>query len=164
MDYIHTSPFVFIRESNVPISVLKSQSLAEVRGFVEKNVTLSPREPLILEPSSQAKTAMTCLKLSTLRVSCVTRKTVFVVVIIQLLSHVWLFVTPWSAACQALLSPTISWSLPKLMSIALVMPPNYLILCRPLLLLPSVFPSIRVFSNESALSWHQVAKVLELQL
>ena len=61
------------------------------------------------------------------------------------------FVTPWTAACQASLSFTISWSLFKLKSIESVMPSNYLILCRPLLLLPSIFPSIRVFSNESVL-------------
>ena len=59
--------------------------------------------------------------------------------------------TPWTAARQASLSITNSWSLLKLMSIELVMPSNHLILCRPLLLPPSVFPSIRVFSNESAL-------------
>ncbi|KAB0340029.1 hypothetical protein FD755_024815, partial [Muntiacus reevesi] len=62
-----------------------------------------------------------------------------------------LFATPWTAACQASLSITNSWSLLKLMSIELVMPSNHLILCRPLLLLPSVFPSIRVFSEESVL-------------
>ena len=67
------------------------------------------------------------------------------------LSHVRLFATPWTAARQASLSITSSQSLPKLMSIELVMPSNYVILCRPLLLLPSIFPSIRVFSNESAL-------------
>ena len=61
------------------------------------------------------------------------------------------FVTPWTAACQASLSFTISQSLLKLMSIELVMPSNHLILCHPLLLPPSIFPSIRVFSNESAL-------------
>jgi len=60
-------------------------------------------------------------------------------------------VTPWTEACQASLSITNSWSLPKLMSIELVMPSNHLILCRPLLLLPSIFPSIRVFSNEPVL-------------
>ena len=59
--------------------------------------------------------------------------------------------TPWTAAHQASLSITNSWSLPKLMSIELVMPFNHLILCRSLLLLPSIFPNIRVFSNESAL-------------
>ena len=59
--------------------------------------------------------------------------------------------TPWTAARQASLSITNSWSLLKLMSIESVMPSKYLILCRPLLLLPSIFPSIRVFSNESAL-------------
>ena len=69
----------------------------------------------------------------------------------QSLSCVRLFVTPWTAACQASLSITNSWSLPKLMSIESVMPSNHLILCRPLLLPPSIFLSIRVFSNESAL-------------
>ena len=59
--------------------------------------------------------------------------------------------TPWTAACQTSLSITNSWNLLKLMSIKSVMPSNHLILCRPLLLLPSIFPSIRVFSNESAL-------------
>ena len=68
--------------------------------------------------------------------------------VVQLLSHVQLFATPWTSAHQASLSITISWSLPKLMSIESVMLSNYLILCRPLLLLPSIFPSIRVFSNE----------------
>ena len=70
---------------------------------------------------------------------------------VQLLSHVRLFVTPWIAAHQASLSIINSWSLLKLMSIESVMPSNHLILCRPLLFLPSIFPSIRVFSNESAL-------------
>ena len=70
---------------------------------------------------------------------------------VQLLSRVQLFVTPWTAACQASLSITNSQSLPKLMSIELVMPSNHLLLCRPLLFLPSIFPSIRVFSNESVL-------------
>ena len=60
-------------------------------------------------------------------------------------------VTPWTAACQASLSFTISWSLLKLMSIESVIPSNHLILCHPLLLLPSIFPSIRVFFNEAAL-------------
>ena len=67
---------------------------------------------------------------------------------VQLLSHVRLFVTPWTAAHHASLSITDSWILLKLMSIKLVMPSNHLILCHPLLL-PSIFPSIRVFSNES---------------
>ena len=69
---------------------------------------------------------------------------------VQLLSHVWFFVTPWTAACQASLSITSSLSLLKLMSVESVMPSNHLILCRPLLL-PSILPSIRVFSNESVL-------------
>ena len=70
---------------------------------------------------------------------------------VQLLSHVRLFATPWTAARQASLSITNSQSLPKLMSIESVMPSNHLIFCRPFLLLPSIFPSIRVFSNESGL-------------
>ena len=70
---------------------------------------------------------------------------------VQLHSRVRLFATPWTAARQASLSVTNSRSLSKLMSIELMMPSNHLILCHPLLLLPSVFPSIRVFSNESAL-------------
>ena len=70
---------------------------------------------------------------------------------VQLLSHVQLFATPWTAAHQASLSITNSQNLLKLMSIESVMPSNHLILCRPLLLLPSIFTSIRVFSNESAL-------------
>ena len=70
---------------------------------------------------------------------------------VQLLSHVQLFATPRTAARQASLSITNSWSSPKTMSIVSVMPSNHLILCCPLHLLPSIFPSIRVFSNESAL-------------
>ena len=71
--------------------------------------------------------------------------------LVQFLSRVRLFATPWTAACQASLSIINSWSLPKPMSIESVMPSNHLILCRPLLLLPSIIPSIKVFSNESAL-------------
>ena len=70
---------------------------------------------------------------------------------VQLFSRVQLFVTPWTAARQASLFITSSRSLPNPMSIESVMPSNHLILCHPLLLLPSIFPSIRVFSNESAL-------------
>ena len=70
---------------------------------------------------------------------------------VQLLSRVRLFATPWTAACEASLSITNSWSLPKVMSIESVRLFNHLILCCPLFLWPSIFPSIRVFSNESAL-------------
>ena len=70
---------------------------------------------------------------------------------VQSLSHVWLFVTPWITACQASLSITNSQSLLILMSIELVMPSSHLLLWRPLLLLPPIPPSIRVFSNESTL-------------
>ena len=74
---------------------------------------------------------------------------------VQSLSHVWLFVTLWTTVRQASLSITNSWSPPKSMSIESVMPSNHLILCHPLLVLPSSFPSIRVFSNESALRVRQ---------
>ena len=72
-------------------------------------------------------------------------------IVVQPLSHVWLFVSPWAAAHQAFLFFTISQNLLKLMFIELVMLSNHLILCLPLLLLPSIFPSVTVFSNESAL-------------
>ena len=70
---------------------------------------------------------------------------------VQLLNRVWLFVTAWIAARQASLSITNSWSSPKLMCIELVMSSSHLILCRPLLLLPPILPSLKVFSNESTL-------------
>ena len=70
---------------------------------------------------------------------------------VQSLSHVQLFATPWATACKASPSVTNSQGLPKLMSIESVMPSNHLILCHPLLLLLSIFPRIRVFSNESVL-------------
>ena len=80
--------------------------------------------------------------------------------LVQSLSRVWLFATPWTAACQASLSITNSWCSLKLMSIESVMPSNFLILCCPLILLPTIFLSIRVFSNEPVLCirwpkyWH----------
>ena len=84
-------------------------------------------------------------------------------VAVQLLSRVQLFVTPWTAACQISLFFTVFWSLLKLMSTESMMPSSHLILCCPLLLLPSILPSIKVFSN-ALTSSHQVAKVLEFQL
>ena len=91
------------------------------------------------------------------------------VVVVQSLSPIWLFATPWTAACQASLTSTISRHLLKFMSIELMILFNHLILCHPLLLLSSIFPSIRVFSSEWGLfhwvgSLHQVPKVLDLQL
>ena len=85
-------------------------------------------------------------------------------VVIQLISPVHLFDIPWTEACQTFLSFTMSWSLLKLMSIESVMPSNHFVHCHPLLLLPSVFPSIRVFSNQLVKYSLQVATVLELQL
>ena len=82
---------------------------------------------------------------------------------VQSFSHVRLFVTPWVAACQASLSITSSWSPPKPVSIVSVIPSNHLILCHPLLLPPSIFPSIRVFSNELVLHFRW-PKYWEFQL
>ena len=76
---------------------------------------------------------------------------IFLFVVVQLLSQSWLFATPWTAARQASLSFTISQNLLKLISVESVMPSNHLILCHPLLLLPSIFFCIRVFSNELVL-------------
>ena len=93
---------------------------------------------------------------------------VIVAVVVQSLSRVQLVVTPWTAACQASLSITISQSLLRLMSIESVMPSSHLILCHPLLLMPSIFPSIRAFFNELALPirWpiSGVATVLSLDI
>ena len=77
---------------------------------------------------------------------------------VQSLSHVQLFTTPWTAACQASLSFSISWSFLKLMSIELVVPSNHLILGHPLLILPSIFPRIRIFSSELVLHsrWQRI--------
>ena len=82
--------------------------------------------------------------------------------VVQLLSRVQLFANPWTAARQASLSIAYSWSLLKLLSIALGILSSHLFLCHPLLLLPPIPPSIRVFSNDSS-SLHQVVKVLEFQ-
>ena len=84
-------------------------------------------------------------------VVCLKLTTVIVHVVVQSLSSVPLFAAPWTAECQDSLSFTISRSLLKLMSMHSVMPSNHLTLCRPLLFLPSIFPSIRVFSCESVL-------------
>ena len=81
---------------------------------------------------------------------------------VQLLSRVQFFATPWTAALQASLFITNSQSLLKLMSIESVMPSNHLILCHPFLLLPAIFPSIRVFSNESVL-WIRSSGVLSIE-
>ena len=88
-------------------------------------------------------TSLQSLNISLISLLCVSS--------VQSLSCVWVFATPWTAACQAPLSITNSWTLLKPMSIESVMPSNHLILCHPLLLLPSIFHSIRVFSNESTL-------------
>ena len=86
-----------------------------------------------------------------------------ITIIVQSLSCVWLFATPWNAARQAALSFTVSQSLLRLLSIESMMPSNHLILCCPLLFPLSIFPSIRVFSNELAVCI-KVATVLELQI
>ena len=85
------------------------------------------------------------------KISCIHMLITSWFVAVQLLSPIWLFAVPWTAACQASLSFTISWSFLKLMSFGSAMSSNQLILCCPLLLLSSIFPSIRIFSNESTL-------------
>ena len=98
-----------------------------------------------------SKTGTIFGSLLTSTVPCVTHQILLQFGSVQLLSHVWLFATPWTAACQASLSMTNSQRLCKLMSIESVMPSNHITLRRPLFLLPSIFPSIRVFSNASVL-------------
>ena len=98
--------------------------------------SLGSLQPIALHPSTVLGTILPSL--------------LFLVVVVRVPSHVQFFMTPSTAAHQASLSLTISRSLPDFISIALVMPSNHLILCHPLLLLPSIFPSIRVFSNELA--------------
>ena len=85
-----------------------------------------------------------------LSVSIIYSSNCYVIIVVQSISHVQLFATPWSAAHQASLFFTISQSLLKLMSIESVMPPNHLVICHPFLLLSSIFPRIRVFSNKSS--------------
>ena len=117
-------------------------------GISRGNCSLKERQPLLnLEKVGSMSTLITqssCLLLSSLYL-------LFVVVVVQALSRVSLFVTPWTAACQASLSSPISQSLLRVMSTGSLMPSNHLILCHPLLFLPSILPSIRVFSNQSAL-------------
>ena len=103
---------------------------------------------LCLEPVAEAMVYVFCLRACRTALAMVAFSHQWLV---QLFSHVGLFATPWITACQASLSFTISQSLLKLMSIESVMPSNHLILCHPLFLLPSIFPSITVFSNDLAL-------------
>ena len=112
---------------------------------------LLPVSPLVSNRSCQLVNVSCCTVLLYFSKSC----------FVQLLSHVQLLVTPWIEVCQAPLSSTVSWSLFKFMSIESLMPCNHLIICHSLLLLPSVFPSIKVFYNEVSSS-HKGAKVLEL--
>ena len=92
---------------------------------------------------------------------CLSLKEAYVLAV-QLLSHIGLFARPWTAARQYPLSSTISQSLLKFMSVELVMLLNHLMLCRPLLFLPSIFPSIRVFSHESTLPHGEYSKAFNL--
>ena len=124
--------------------LLKSSRIRQPRQSCVSNEILFL---LCLEPPT--KEAL-CLQFSFLQGYLLVRMLVHTVIVVQSLSHVWLFVTPGTAAHQASLSITNSQSLLRLMSIESVMPSNHLILCCPLLL-PSIFPSIRVFSNESIL-------------
>ena len=108
-------------------------------------ITFLPRSKCLLISWLQSPSAMI------LEVEFHVNKLILRLSSVQSFSHIWLFVTPWTAACHASLSITNAQSLFKLMSIKSVMSFNHLILCCSLLLLPSIFPSIRVFSNESVL-------------
>jgi len=123
--------------------------------------TLSVHPPL--PPLAHISVIYVCVSIPALQIgsSAPFLQTLYVVVL-QLLGHFQLFETPWRTACQSLLSFTVFWGLLKLMSIESVMLSNHLILCCPFLLLPSVFPSIRVLFQRIG-SLHQVAKVLEFQ-
>ena len=117
------------------------QSLSRVQLFVTPWTAASQSPLSIIKSQSLLKFMFSLFVLSLARVFSS----------VQSLSYVQLFATPWTAVLQASLSTTSSQNLLKLMSIELVMPSNHLILCCPLLLLPPIFPSIRVFSNESVL-------------
>ena len=131
----------------------KESDTTEWLNNIRKHVNNS-RHSLPIFPTTLSYRVMTCWlcpfrKRTGHKPAC--HYSIYASVVVQLFNHVWLFETPWTAARQAALSFTISQSLLKLMSIALVMPSNHLILCHPLLLLPSVFPSVKVFSNDLAL-------------
>ena len=113
-------------------------------------ITFLPRSKSLLISWLQSPSAV-ILEPRKIKSVIVSNPTKYKISSVQLLSHVQLHVTPWTAAPQASLSITNSWSLLKLISFESVMPSNLLILCCPFLLLPSIFPSIRVFSNESPL-------------
>ena len=118
------------------------------------SVPISQSIPPLLSPGNDKFVFYICDFTSVLQISLFLP---FLFSSVQSLSCIWLFVTPWTEARQASLSITNSQILLKLMSIELVMPSNHLVLCRPLLLSPSIFPSIRVFSNESVfpIRWPQ---------
>ena len=129
----------FIRPSTHELKIMYCIALQDSPGIKTKQKQMNPQ---------RQQSAFIFLKLH--RHWFTPRSYQLTFVIVQSLSCV-LFVTPWTAAHQASVSFTISWSLLKLMSVESVMPSNHLILCHPLLLLPSIFPSIKVFSSESAL-------------
>ena len=110
-------------------------------------------------PSSKSHRMLNVALPKQFKIKLASRKFSVIIVVVQLLSLVRLFVTPWTAKHQASRSFTISWSLLKLISIESVRPSNHLVLCCPLPLLPSIFCSIRVFSNESALCIRLFASV-----
>ena len=138
------SSFTFIKRlfSSSSLSAIKVVSSAYLRLLIFLLVVLIPACLLVFLPHLSCK----LLGEITLDVGLYSGTS-----LVQSLSHVWLFETPWTAARQASLSITNSWSLLKLTSIESVMVSNHLILCRPLLLPPSIFPSIRLFSEESVL-------------
>ena len=136
-------PLIAGRRQGSPLLPLLFNIVLEVLGTgirQEKNVKL---------PNNKGRIKNCWLKIISV---CRWYELVYQFSSVHSLSHVWLFATPWTTARQASLSITNCWSPPKPMSVVSVMPSNQLILCHPLLLLPSIFPSIRVFFQMSALS------------
>ena len=138
-----------------------------LQQLIKKKTTGPPLPPIRFKQSSFSTVVnfldTSCRLQSTGKKAPIQRQFILRYCSVQSLSHVQLFVTPWTAACQASPSITNSQSLLKLMSIESVMPSNHLILCHPLLLLPSIFPQHQgLFQQVSSL--HQMAKVLEFQL
>ena len=136
-------------EVSAPVGTLRTAAVRQglsprTAAGIEEHSTMNP-----IYWQWSAFLLMTTQRPTYWHLQCLLPKTI---VIVQSLSHVWLFVTPWTAIHQASLSFTFSWSLLKLMAIESVMLLNHRILCYPLLLLPTVFPSIRVFPNHFFIS------------
>ena len=126
--------------------LIRSRELLSKETFQQHEVKMSYNLPLDFQWNMEVQIPVHLHKKKTGQIFCL-----FFDILVQSLNYVQLFAMPWTAACQASLSFTISQSLLTVMSIESMMPSSHLILCHPLLCLPSIFPSIKVFSNGSAL-------------